>query len=129
MATGDRIDPGPGWRLLEVGERRPDKYQTRIKSRWVAGVMPGIAVESFHHPCRVRTAPRTIKGIATRATVRAVSVNGSVWETVVRNDSGLQPSHMEYARAIFDKAVDDARNGFRIPKYIMFEIQRGPNDF
>ena len=116
--------------MLKAGEMKPRGYEYKsVICGWIEGKAVGQRVRADGLPCRVRVAPRAIKAIATRATVRAVSVNGAAWVAVVRNDSGLKPSHMEFARAIFDKAVDDARNRSRVPKYIMLEIQRGPNDY
>ena len=72
MATGDRIDPGPGWRLLKAGERKPEGYEWRnIFERCITGVNIGEKLVPGMDPCRVRIpAPSSVKGIATRATVR-----------------------------------------------------------
>lgn len=79
-------------------------------------------------PCRVRTAPYIAKGIATRATVRVVTNDGTA-ERSMRCDSGLSVGQMHAAIASFDFAVDALRNRISAPKYVMLEIQRGPNDY
>ena len=125
MATGDRIDPGPGWRLLEVGERKPEGYEWRnIFERWITGVNIGEKLVPGMDPCRVRIpAPSSVKGIATRATVRVVMHDGRVVSRTERNDCGLGPTE-------FKGAMDAWRLApLYKAKYIMLEIQRGENDF
>ena len=130
MSMSDRINPGPGWRLLEVGEIRIDGDEFFRFGKWTKTSVPGAPILCGSYPTRRRIAePRTVKGIATRATVRAVFESGTICETVVRNDSGLPSSQMDRAQAAYDQVVNAARNGWRVPKYIMLEIQRGPNDY
>ena len=125
----DRIDPGPGWRLLKVGERKPEGYEYKsVICGWIKGSGAGDIVRADALPCRVRTAPYTAKGIATRATVRVVTNDGTA-ERSMRCDSGLSVGQMHAAIASFDFAVDALRNRISAPKYIMLEIQRGENDF
>ena len=128
MAMGDRIDPGPGWRLLEVGERKPEGYEYKSSIwGWTKGDCVGGIVLANGLPCRVRIAT-TVKGLATRATVRVVTNDGTA-ERSMRCDSGLSVGQMYAAIASFDLAVDALRNRISAPKYIMLEIQRGENDF
>lgn len=122
----DRIDPGPGWRLLEVGEirKRGDEF---FCSGWKPTIMAGEPMPKNGFTTRRRTAPRPTKAIATRATVRIVAADGTA-EHSIRCDSGLSVGQMYSAIASFDGAVDALRNRTSVPKYIMFEIQRGEND-
>ena len=126
----DRIDPGPGWRLLKEGERKPEGYQSiSVDGFWRKGSCVGeVFRQAESIPCRVRVYREGItKAIATRATVRVVSSNGTA-ERSIRCDSGLSVGQMYAAIASFDGAVDALRNRTSVPKYIMFEIQRDPND-
>ena len=124
----DRIDPGPGWRLLKPGEVKPQGYEYKsLTFGWTKGDGVGNHVLVDGLPCRVRIAPRAIKGIATRATVRVVAADGEA-ERSMRCDSGLSIRQMYSAIASFDSAVDALRNRTSVPKYIMLEIQRGGND-
>lgn len=134
MSMSDRIDPGPGWRLLgkEPIIERGDQFSIDGKS-WHSSLLPTGAIGSkelvYRRRVRItepRTA-RTIKGIATRATVRVVAADGEV-ERSIRCDSGLSVDQMYSAIASFDGAVDALRNRTSVPKYIMLEIQRGEND-
>ena len=122
----DRIDPGLGWRLLEEGEIR-ERGDEFFHDGWRPTVMAGEPMPGNGFLTRRRTAPRTTKAIATRATVRVVSSDGTA-ERSIRRDSGLSVGQMYTAIASFDGAVDALRNRTSVPKYIMFEIQRGPND-
>ena len=129
MATSDRIDPGPGWRLLKPGEVKPRGYEYKSPNLgWTEGEGVGNHVLVNGFPCRVRDTQRTIKGIATRATVRSVFAGGITTESTIRSDVGLSLSQMERATEAYEKQVSDLRNKFAMPEYIMFEIQRGPND-
>lgn len=117
-----QIDPGPGWRLLEVGEIR-ERGDEFFRNGWRPTVMAGEPLTKNGFFTRRRTAPRTTKAIATRATVRVVATDGMA-ERSVRCDSGLSVGQMYAAIASFDGAVDALRNRTAIPKYIMLEIQR-----
>ena len=124
----DRIDPGPGWRLLKPGEVKPQGYEYKsLTFGWSKGEGVGQRVLADGLTCRVRIAPRATKAIATRATVRVVATDGEV-ERSIRCDSGLSIRQMHAAIASFDGAVDALRNRTSVPKYIMLEIQRGSND-
>ena len=125
----DRIDPGQGWRLLKPGEVKPQGYEYKSPNYgWIKGEGVGNKVLVDGFPCRVRAHQRTIKGIATRATVRSVFAGGIATESTIRSDVGLSLSQMEKVAETYEKQVSDLRNRFAMPEYIMFEIQRGPND-
>ena len=125
----DRIDPGPGWRLLEVGEMRDAMDEFFRRGKWTKTSVPGTHIIYGSYPTRrhIDAEPRTIKGVATRATVRVVAADGEV-ERSIRCDSGLSVGQMYSAKVSFDGAVDALRNRTSVPKYIMLEIQRGEND-
>ena len=123
----DRIDPGPGWRLLEPKEIVEHGDEFRDSGKWVKSYNYGLPQYDALVYRRRIASPRTAKAIATRATVRVVSSNGTA-ERSIRCDSGLSVGQMYAAIASFDGAVDALRNRTSVPKYIMFEIQRGPND-
>ena len=125
----DRIDPGPGWKLLKnrpiIKEGDECSYNG---GPWKKTVLsPGDRGSLYSVYRRRDESLRTIKGIATRATVRVVSSNGTTKRSI-RCDSGLSVGQMYAAIASFDGAVDALRNRTSVPKYIMFEIQRDPND-
>lgn len=125
----DRIDPGPGWRLLKPGEVKPKGYEYKSPNfGWIKGDGVGNHVRVDGFLCRVRAPQSTIKGIATRATVRSVFAGGIATESTIRSDVGLSLSQMEKATEAYEKRLFDLRNKFAMPEYIMFEIQRGPND-
>ena len=55
----DRIDPGPGWRLLEAGERKPRGYEYKNPVfGWTKGDGVGRRASADGFPCRVRITPR-----------------------------------------------------------------------
>ena len=117
----DPIDPGPGWRLLEVGEIKPEGYEWYSPwfRKWMKGIEINEIMVSSMDPCRVRISEhRTIKGIATRATV----------EFAFRNDAGLSDPEMDMAETYFERRADAIQKRTTTAKYIMLEIQRGPND-
>lgn len=126
MSMSDRIDPGPGWRLLEVGEIVKRGDERRVLGEWFKSFNAGLP-QSDSFVYRRRIAPSATKAIATRATVRVVAADGTA-ERSMRCDSGLSVGQMYAAIASFDGAVDALRNRTSVPKYIMFEIQRGEND-
>lgn len=129
MSMPDRINPGPGWRLLEVGEIRIDGDEFFRFGKWTKTSVPGAPILCGSYPTRRRIAePRAVKCIATRATVRVVTNDGTS-ERSMQCDSGLSVGQMYAAIASFDLAVDALRNRTSAPKYIMLEIQRGPNDY
>ena len=51
----DKIDPGPGYRLLEVGETKPEGYWfLDCAGDWNLGRFPGVRVSEDSRPVRVR---------------------------------------------------------------------------
>ena len=117
----DRIDPGPGWRLLEEGERKPGGYQSiSVDGFWRKGSSVGeVFRQAESVPCRVRVYREgTTKAIATRATVRAAFRNGRIATRMERNDSGLGEKEMRATIETWDLAPLIG------VKYIMLEIQR-----
>lgn len=114
----DRIDPGPGWRLLKMGEVKIIGDEYRDGLRWVATKRAGDKIDETSLPTRRRTAPRTTKSIATRATVRAAFRDGRIVTRMERNDSGLGEKEMRATIETWDLAPLIG------VKYIMLEIQR-----
>lgn len=120
----DRIDPGPGWRLLKVGEKKMKGYEwwAPVPKMWREGASFGEKVAWYMTPCRVRIAPRTTKAIATRATVRIAFVGCTVDRTV-SSPGGLSADNMDAIATHFaDRARAYQTQG--VAKYIMLEIQR-----
>jgi len=119
----DRIDPGPGWRLLKAGEVRPRGYEYKSLSLgWTKGEAVGQRMMAHGLPCRVRTAPTTTKAIATRATVRSVFPDGSVASHSIECKTGLSPEMMAFASVRWEAASRCLPESSA--KYIMLEIQR-----
>jgi len=118
----DRIDPGPGWRLLEKGETKPHGYEVRWLGAWHAGGDAGGIVDSSTLPCRARNLITT-KSIATRATMRTAYDGGTTITRTMRNDEGLSLQEMSDVSSVFLKQV---RGCHTIAKfaYIMLEIHR-----
>lgn len=112
-----RINPGPGWRLLEAGEIR-ERDDESLYSGWKPTVMAGEPMTRSGLPTRRRITWRTTKAIATRATITMVFRDGRTTSRTERSDSGLLEKQMADTMHIWDA----------IPligaKYIMFEIQR-----
>ena len=121
----DRIDPGPGWRLLERDEiRRPSDesmvsmnclgQKIWLNCKWSAGQTAGCEF------VRRRITTRTTKAIATRATVICGTPDGARTINAISRESGLTERDCERicrARAWENMQVSTA-------KYIMLEIQR-----
>ena len=115
--------------MLKAGEMKPRGYEYKsVICGWIEGEAVGQRVRADGLPCRVRAAARATKAIATRATVRIVVDDGIV-ERTIRCDSGLSAGQLEAAVGLFTERVKALRGRTAIPKYIMLEIQRGPNDF
>lgn len=53
-----KIDPGPGYRLLEIGEIKPEVYEKYmgpdVDEGWQSGTAPGFPVGAHHCPFRVK---------------------------------------------------------------------------
>lgn len=119
----DRIDPGPGWRLLKVGERKPRGYEYKSPVfGWTKGDGVGQRASADGFPCRIRITPRTTKAIATRATVRAVFRDGAVTDDSMTCGNGLSEQMMHYAIRRWTVVQGAAKA--QGAKYIMLEIQR-----
>ena len=120
----DRIDPGPGWRLLEIGEIRPVGYQyLSSEGLWSDGDMVGVIVATSGGVCRVRVYRKgATKAIATRATVRGVFPDGAATSHSIECKTGLSPEMMAFASArweVTSRCLPESS-----AKYIMLEIQR-----
>ena len=113
----DRIDPGPGWRLLEVGEIR-ERGDEFFRDGWRPTVMAGHRQQKNGFLTRRRTASRPTKAIATRATVRAAFRDGRIVTRMERNDSGLGEKEMRATIETWNLAPLIG------VKYVMLEIQR-----
>lgn len=115
----DRIDPGPGWRLLKAGEVKPRGYEYKsFTLGWLEGTGVGMRMLANGLPCRVRVAPLATKAIATRATVICATPDGARTESVISRKSGLTEYDCErIGRAWENMQASPA-------KYIMLEIQR-----
>lgn len=119
----DRIDPGPGWRLLKAGEKKPRGYEYKNPVfGWTKGDGVGRRASADGFPCRIRITLRTTKSIATRATVR-IAFTDCVVDRVVSSPGGLGRENMDAMVAHFADRVK-AYQGTGIVKYIMLEIQR-----
>ena len=91
----ERIDPGPGWRLLNVGEVRPAGYEFWDGREWIIGNVVGEIVTTSLVFLRARaTEPFTIKSIATRATVKAAFPDGAITSDSIACKTGLSGEMM-----------------------------------
>lgn len=113
----DRIDPGPGWRLLEVGEIR-ERGDEFFRDGWRPTVMAGEPMPGNGFLTRRRTAPRTAKAIATRATVICGTPDGARTVNAISRESGLTEYDCERIRRAWENMQVSSA------KYIMLEIQR-----
>ena len=121
----DRIDPGPGWRLLSPKEIVKHGDERWAHGEWVLSLNAGLKQScGFVYRRRRRTAPRTTKAIATRATLKTAYDGGTTITRTMRNDEGLSEREMIDASEVFFDKVEAIRNRTSIPKYIMLEIQR-----
>ena len=117
----DRIDPGPGWRLLKPKEIVKEGDERRDSGGWVKSSNAGLP-QSPWSAYRRRTAPRTTKAIATRATVR-IAFTDCVVDRTISQPGGLRTDSMDAIATHFaDRAK--AYQGAGVAKYIMLEIQR-----
>ena len=119
----DRIDPGPGWRMLKVGERKPRGYEYKSPVfGWTKGDGVGRRASADGFPCRIRITPRTTKAIATRATVRATFPDGAMISDSIACESGLSGEMMQFSADRWELSkIHLQASG---AKYIMLEIQR-----
>lgn len=119
----DRIDPGPGWRLLKAGERKLRGYEYKNPVfGWTKGDGVGRRASADGFPCRIRITPRTTKAIATRATVRAAFPDGAMIADSIACESGLSGEMMQFSADRWELSkIHLQASG---AKYIMLEIQR-----
>lgn len=121
----DRVDPGPGWRLLEEGERKPGGYQSlSVDGFWWNGSCVGeVFCQAESVPCRVRVYREgTTKAIATRATVRAAFPDGAMIADSIACESGLSGEMMQFSADRWELSKIHLQTSGA--KYIMLEIQR-----
>lgn len=114
----DRIDPGPGWRLLEAGEIVKEGDECRDSGKWVKSYNYGLPQYDALVYRRRLASPRATKAIATRATVICGTPDGARTINTISRESGLTEYDCErIGRAWENMQVSSA-------KYIMLEIQR-----
>lgn len=118
----DRVDPGPGWRLLGPKEIVKHGDERWTHGEWVPSVNAGLKQSCGLVYRRRAKSPRTTKAIATRATVRAAFLDGAVTDDVMTCDSGLSGPMMNYAMRRWEVVQRAAK--IQGAKYIMLEIQR-----
>ena len=119
----DRINPGPGWRLLKVGERKPRGYEYKSPVfGWIKGDGVGRRASADGFPCRIRITPRTTKAIATRATVRAAFPDGAMISDSIACESGLSGEMMQFSADHWELSKIHLQTSGA--KYVMLEIQR-----
>ena len=119
----DRIDPGPGWRLLKAGEVKPRGYEYKNPVfGWTKGDGVGRRASADGFPCRIRVTPRTTKAIATRATVRAAFPDGAMIADSIACESGLSGEMMQFSADHWELSKIHLQTSGA--KYIMLEIQR-----
>ena len=117
----DRIDPGPGWRLLEPKEivKDGDEFFFDGKWRWSGNV--GLEQDKASR-YRRRITPRTTKAIAIRSTVRAAFPDGAIIADSIACESGLSREMMQFELDRWELSKAHLRGSGA--KYIMLEIQR-----
>ena len=118
----DRIDPGPGWRLLEAGEIVEEGDERRVTGGWAKTHNAGLPQSAYFVYRRRITAPRATKAIATRATVRAVFPDGATIADSIACESGLSMKMMQFE--VDRWALSKIHLQTSGAKYIMLEIQR-----
>ena len=119
----DRIDPGPGWRLLKADEVKPRGYEYKSPVfGWIKGDGVGRRTSADGFPCRIRVTTRTTKAIATRATVRAAFPDGAMIADSIACESGLSGEMMQFSADRWELSKIHLQTSGA--KYIMLEIQR-----
>ena len=118
----DRIDPGPGWRLLEVGEIVKRGDECCDSGSWVKSLNAGLPQSAYFVYRRRITTPRTTKAIATRATVRAAFPDGAMIADSIACESGLSGEMMQFSADHWELSKIHLQTSGA--KYIMLEIQR-----
>ena len=114
----DRIDPGPGWRLLEAGEIVKEGDERRDSGGWVKTLNVGLPQSAYFVYRRRITIPYATKAIATRATVICGTPDGARTINTISRESGLTEYDCERIRRAWDNVQVSTA------KYIMLEIQR-----
>ena len=117
----DRIDPGPGWRLLGPKEIVKHGDERWVHGEWVLSLNDGLK-QAPHTAYRRRTATRTTKSIATRATVRAAFPDGAMIADSIACESGLSGEMMQFSADRWELSKIHLQTSGA--KYIMLEIQR-----
>ena len=118
----DRIDPGPGWRLLEAGEIVKEGDECRDSGKWVKSYNYGLPQYDALVYRRRLASPRATKAIATRATVRATFPDGAMIADSIACESGLSGEMMQFSADHWELSkIHLQASG---AKYIMLEIQR-----
>lgn len=118
----DRIDPGPGWRLLgpKAIVKHGDECWTH--GEWVPSVNAGLKQSCGLVYRRRAKSPRTTKAIATRATVRATFPDGAMTAASIACESGLSGEMMQFSADRWELSKIHLQTSGA--KYIMLEIQR-----
>ena len=116
----DRIDPGPGWRLLvPLVDKQILGDQYLSNGEWNPVTMESwCVIQRSWEPRRRRIPGYVEKAIATRATVRAAFRDGRIVTRMERNDSGLGEKEMRATIETWNLAPLIG------VKYVMLEIQR-----
>lgn len=117
----NRIDPGPGWRLLTPKEIVEDGDEFFFDGKWRWSGNVGLEQDKASR-YRRRITPRTTKAIATRATVRAVFPDGALICDSIACEGGLSSEMAQFASDRWELSkMHLSESG---AKYIMLEIQR-----
>lgn len=119
----DRIDPGPGWRLLEPKEIVKHGDERRVSGEWFKSFNAG-SPQSASFVYRRRLTLRTTKAIATRATVRASFPDGAMISDSIACESGLSMEMMGFFMDRWSSAKAQISTQVSPARYITLEIQR-----
>lgn len=122
----DRIDPGPGWRLLVplVDEQiLGDQYLSDGEWHPVTAAS-WCLVQRFWEPRRRRIPGYAEKAIATRVTVRASFPDGAMISDSIACESGLSMEMMGFFMDRWSSAKAQISTQVSPARYIMLEIQR-----
>ena len=118
----DRIDPGPGWRLLKPKEIVKEGDECRDSGEWIKSRNYGLPQYKALVYRRRIASPHPTKAIATRATVRAVFPDGAMISDSIACESGLSGEMMQFSADRWELSkIHLQASG---AKYVMLEIQR-----
>lgn len=120
----DRIDPGPGWRLLvPLVDKQILGDQYLSNGEWNPVTMESwCVIQRSWEPRRRRIPGYVEKAIATRATVRAEFPDGAMISDSIACESGLSGEMMQFSADHWELSkIHLQASG---AKYIMLEIQR-----